>query len=447
VAPVGRDRSEAGDAGGEGRRRDFDLRARRIDHLARVGHLERDFGEAGAVRIDPPDAPARPEDDGAIVGQPVHLWVDAVHRPGLLEVEIHVVVDAPLLAGAQILDEQARLAALPAHEGEHAPVRRRRRAARAAGAARHLRALAGAHVVALDGEHLQVRILRIFEDRTRRGVAAEIDGRAVGREDRLAQLLLVLRVGARDERDARARAAGMVEPDLAGAERALRREVLARRDILSVGGPGRAVQKLEILARDLAPVLAVGVHHPDVVAAAAVGRVGDLPAVRREARMAVERQPVGDARRAAARDGDGVDIPEQVEGDRSPVGADVEVQPRPFGNVDVDLAPRQRRVGDVPALLPRLLPASPLSLSPVVRLLVAGPLALLGEGGGGGQEEKGERGEAFDHGGLSRRRGAGGAGETRGRNGITPATCRSPAQGGGGRAPSFARSDNLANLL
>src|SRR5205085_11435301 len=108
-------------------------------------------------------------------------------------------------------------------------------------------AFAGPHVVALDGEHFLVRILRVDELVARGGVAAEIDGLAIGREGRFAKLLLELRIGPLDKGDAVADAGDVVEPDLAGAERTLGREMLARGDILPVRAPGRRVEQAEIL--------------------------------------------------------------------------------------------------------------------------------------------------------------------------------------------------------
>ena len=141
----------------------------------------------------------------------------------------------------------------------------------------------------------------------------------------------------------------MVEPDLAGAERALRREMLARGDILAVGAPGRRVEQAEGLARDRPRARAVGVHHPDIVAAAAVRGEGDQPPVGREARLHVEGEARADPRRPPAGDRHGVDVAEQVEGDRPPVRADVDVHPGALVDVDRHLAQaRARRRVDVP---------------------------------------------------------------------------------------------------
>ena len=281
------------------------------------------------------------------------------------------------------------MAACAVHVSEPAPVRRGRRADRAARPASHLRALPGRHVVALDVEHFLVRILRVDELVAGRGVAAEIDGLAVGREGRLAKLLLELRIGPFDQRHAVADAGDMVEPDLAGAERALRREVLARGDILPVRAPGRRVEQPEILAGDLAGAGAVGVHHPDIVAAAPVRGEGDHLPVGREARLHVEGEARGDPPRRPAGNRHGVDIAEQVEGDRPPVRADVHVHPGALGHVHRHLPqPRARRRIHVPGI------------GVAARGGPAARRALLSDGGGRGGAEKqsGKRRKAAEHG-------------------------------------------------
>ena len=151
---------------------------------------------AAAVAVDAPDLAAGPEDYGLAVRRPVHVRIDAVDRPGLLHVVVEIGIDLPLLARAQVLDVERGLRPPVAVDvSEPAAVGRRRRADRAAGAAGDLGALAGGDVVALDREHLLVRILGIFEGVAGGGVAAEIDGPAVGRESGLAQFLLELGLG------------------------------------------------------------------------------------------------------------------------------------------------------------------------------------------------------------------------------------------------------------
>ena len=120
-------------------------------------------------------------------------------------------------------------------------------------------------------------------------------------------------------------------------------------DEAPVGAPRRLVEEAEVLLGDLALVAAVGVHQPDIVAAAAVGGEGDAAAVGREARMNFPRQTLGDARRGAALDRHGVDVAQQGEGDAAAVGADVDIHPAAFVDVDRDLAnARAERAIDVP---------------------------------------------------------------------------------------------------
>src|SRR6185295_12197779 len=134
----------------------------------------------------------------------------------------------------------------------------------AAGAGDVALGLARLLVEALDVEDLGVGILVVLEDGAGGDVLAVVEVAAVGREDGLAGVLLV--VGLLGELQAVA-AAPVVEPHLAGAERPLGREVLAGHDVLAVRGPRRAVEQPEALLGHGAGVLAVAVDQPDVVAA------------------------------------------------------------------------------------------------------------------------------------------------------------------------------------
>ena len=140
-------------------------------------------------------------------------------------------------------------------------------------------------------------------------------------------------------------------PDLAGAERALLHEVLARVDRQAVRRPRRAVDEPAVLLRDLRRLAAIGVHHPDVPQAVAIAAERDALAVRTEARLHVERRAARDARgqaRSRSLDRHRVEVAEQVEHDRPPVGADVHVHPRAFVGLEVDDLRRSERRGDVP---------------------------------------------------------------------------------------------------
>ncbi len=270
-----------------------------------------------------------------------------------LDVLVQAVEHLALHAGGQVLHIELRAGPLAPHEGDLGPVRRRRRTHRSAGPGGHRAHLAGRQLVALDVEEVGVGILGVFEDRPGRDVAGVEDRLAVVGEGRLAQLLLQLLAGALDQGDAAA-AGHVVEPDLAGPQRTAGGEVLFRRDEAAVGAPRRLVEEAEVLLGHLALVGPVDVHHPDVVAAAAVGGEGDALAVGREARLGLIGQPLGDPRRRPAGDRQGVDVAQQVEGDGPPVGADVEIHPGAFVDLDRDLANHRAGRGvDVPLGLGR----------------------------------------------------------------------------------------------
>jgi hypothetical protein len=350
LAAVGRHARPARHPGLEAVGRDLDLRMGGVDDDSGVGDPERDLARGSAIAVDPAQLPARPEDDAAAVRRPGHVRIDPGHRPGLLHVLVEIVVDLALLAGDEVLHVELRAGPLAADEGDLLPVRRRRRPDRAAGPGDRRRDVPRLELVALDLEQIGVRILGIFEDRTGRDVAGEVDALAVGRVDRLAELLLVLLVGLLDERYP-GPAGDVVEPDLAGAERAPGGEMLLGRDEAAVGAPARLVEEPEILLGQLALVRAVDVHDPDIVAAAAVGGEGDAPPVGREARLVLVGEAFRDPGRRAAGDRHGVDVAEHVEGDRPPVAGDVDVHPGAFVDVDPDLARgHPRRRVDVPFL-------------------------------------------------------------------------------------------------
>ena len=141
----------------------------------------------------------------------------------------------------------------------------------------------------------------------------------------------------------------MVHPDLARTERALGGEVLLGHDVLAIRAPAWLVEQAEALIGELAPVAAVAVHDPDIVAAAAVGGEGDPPTIGGEARLGFVRQAFGDPRRRAPADRHCVDVAQQVEDQGPPVGADIQVHPGAFLDRNRHLAHlHSRRCGDVP---------------------------------------------------------------------------------------------------
>ncbi len=329
-------------------RSDLDLRMQSVDHDSGVVDPEWNLAAAAPVAVDPAKLAAGPEDDACAVRSPGHVGIDPGHRPGFLHVLVERIVDLALLARDEVLHIELGPGPLAADEGDLPAVRRRRRPDRAAGAGDDCRGLAGIEFVALDVEQVGVRILRILEGGAGGDVAGEINGLAVGRVDGLAQLLLVLLVGLLDQRNAAA-AGDVVEPDLAGAERAPGGEMLLGGDEAAVRAPRRLVEEPEILLGQLALVRAVDVHDPDIVAAAAVRGEGDAAAVGRETRLLLVGEAFGDPGRSAAGDRQGVNVAEQVEGDEAPVAGNVDVHPGAVVDVYGNLPRGHARRGvDVP---------------------------------------------------------------------------------------------------
>ena len=347
AAAIGRDAGKAWHADRHQIGRDRFLRADRVDDRARIVDAERDHARLAAGNIDRANLAARPEHQPLAVGHPAHVRIHAVHRPGFLHVAVHIVIDLALLAALHVADIELGLGPFAADKGKIATIGRRLGPRRAAGASCDALDLAARHVIAVDHEDLRVAVLRIFEDRAGGRVLAVIDARPIMREDRFAQLLLVRLAGALDERHAVA-SADMIEPQLAGAERAPGGEMLARDDILAIGAPARVVEQAEAFLGQLALVRSVGVHDPDIVPSAAIRGKGDAAAIGREARMLFIGQPLGDPGRRAAADRHGVDVAEQVEDDAAAIRADIQVHPGALVDLDRDGAGVHRRRIDVP---------------------------------------------------------------------------------------------------
>ena len=204
--------------------------------------------------------------------------------------------------------------------------------------------------MAPDLEDLLVGILRVDKGAARRAVEAEIDVAAIRREGRLAELFLVPRIRFLDDRDT-APAVAVINPDLARAQRALRRKVFARRYVAAIRRPVRVVEQPEILFCELPWLGPVRIHDPDVVAAAGIGGERDLGAVWRVARLPRPCQAAVDPRRLAAGDGQRVDVTEQVERDRRSVRADIKAHPSAGRRIDRDFARLSRGRFNVPRCL------------------------------------------------------------------------------------------------
>ena len=253
--------------------------------------------------------------------------------------------------GREVANEQHRLQAHAADERERLAVGRYARRDRAAGPRGDGALLAGREVAPDDGVDRPVWILVVLERRTGRDVLAVIQVPAIRRDGRLARVLLpAVLLG-----DLQAFApAGVVHPDLTGAERAFLHEVAPDEDVLAVVRPRRAVDEPALLLAHLPRPAAVPRHHPDVPETVAIARERDRFAVGAEARLHVERRAAGEAlgdAPATPRDRHDVEITEQVEDDLPAVRTDVDVHPRALVGLERERPGGPERLRDVPLRL------------------------------------------------------------------------------------------------
>ena len=294
------------------------------DHLLHLGG-EWHLGGLAAGHVHLPQAALGPDHHRIGVGHPVEAGVRPEDRPGFLLVMAQAIPHRAHLAAGQIKMVQHALVAHALDEGQRAAIRRHLRTHRAARAVHHVLVLAGLPVEALDRVDHPVRVTVVVERAARAHILRVVHVAAIGRHARLADVLLV--VGLFHQLDAGAGAAGVVQPQLARAQRAARGEVLAGHDVLAIGRPGGVVEQAEALVGHLARVAAVGGNGPDVVATAAVGGEGDAAAVRRPARLDIPGAAAADAGGGAAGDRHAVQVAQQREHDRAPVGRHVHVHP------------------------------------------------------------------------------------------------------------------------
>jgi len=181
-----------------------------------------------------------------------------VNGPRFLEIAVHAVEEHALGAGFDVGQVQNGPGCGPPQEGERLAIRGRGRANRAARAAGEALVFAGLAVEPLDGVDLAVRVLLYWklEPGSRPGCSRRNARRA--RRPAPPGLLVVRPLVHLQAAAART----VVEPDFAGARRAGRGEVLARRDELPIGRPGRAVEQPEGLLRDRLGLLPIAIHHP-----------------------------------------------------------------------------------------------------------------------------------------------------------------------------------------
>ena len=323
-------------------------KAQRLDHALRLLDVEWDLRHRTALDVDAVDFPGGPEHDRSVVGDPGDVGVDAVHCPGFLQVAVQPVVEWPVPARFDVVQEQDRLEAHASHESQPESVGGGRRPHRAPGAGDERLDHAVLAIEPQDPVDLGVGVLVVLEALAGRGVPAEVDVAPVGREGGLAQILLV--IGALVELQPLA-AAPMVEPDLARAQRAARGEVLARGDELPVGTPRRIVEQAEIFLGHGRGVRAVPLHDPDVVSAAPVAGERDRLSVGAVARLHVPGESAGQGRGLTAADGHDIDVAQQIEDDLPAVGTHVEVHPGAGRGVDDRLVVVPGRIVDVPLVL------------------------------------------------------------------------------------------------
>uniref|UniRef100_A0A0N4Z8I7 LigA n=1 Tax=Parastrongyloides trichosuri TaxID=131310 RepID=A0A0N4Z8I7_PARTI len=331
-------------------RRHLDGEAHGLLHAAGVGDMEGDFADGFRRHVDVVDLAARPEDDALVVRGPAHRRIDAVDGPGFLQVAVQGVVDRGLATRFEVHDVEDGLVPVAPDEGQGLAVGRGGGANRTARAGDEGRDLARLAIQATDHIDLGVRVLGIFELAARRGVVAEVEVAAIGREGGFARVLLL---GAALGQLHAAAAGAVVHPHLARAQRARRGEVLAADDELAVRRPVGLGQQAEGLVRHLFGVGAVAIHDPQVVAAAPVRGEGDGAAVRRIFGLHVPGHARGDGAGLAAADGHDIDVAQQVENDLAAVRADVQRHPGALGDVDGGVVRRARRVLDVPLRLVR----------------------------------------------------------------------------------------------
>ena len=88
---------------------------------------------------------------------------------------------------------------------------------------------------------------------------------------------------------------------------------------------------------------AIVVRDPDVLVAAAIREEDNLRSVRRVSWLRVEVQPRRNPRCRPARDGQGIEVTDQLEHDRAAIRRHVERDPRSFAGLEIDRSIRLER--------------------------------------------------------------------------------------------------------
>mmetsp|Transcript_1092 Transcript_1092/g.2944 ORF Transcript_1092/g.2944 Transcript_1092/m.2944 type:complete len:212 (-) Transcript_1092:672-1307(-) len=124
--------------------------------------------------------------------------------------------------------------------------------------------------------------------------------------------------------------------------------MLARQQVFAARVPGWVVQHPEVFLGDGMRLAAIGVHDPEVVAAARVAQIGDALAIRREAGLLLPGDGMGQGLGLTAGDRQGVEVTQQVEDQGLAVGADVDAHPGATRHIDAGRLGRAGRRVDAP---------------------------------------------------------------------------------------------------
>ena len=304
-----------------------DARRRELLDLGR----ERNVRDGLRGEIEARDLPLVGKDEGLAVRREGVARPD-VHRREALHLVARDAADEDLFGSrGEVPRDDAGVVVAARDEGQRLAVGRDGRPDRAAEAGGDREGLREIAVVAPDLPEPVGEVRRVAE---LADPGREVDRLAVPRNDGAAGVVDV--VGGR-QLDSAAAALAVEDPELHRRNAGLLAVFLAGDHVLAVGRPGGAPDVEILLGRQGLRILSVGVHQPDVVDAAAVARERDRLAVRGEARLRVVGGARGQGLRGPAADRHRVDVAEEIEDDRLPVGRDVERRPGSLARRECDL--------------------------------------------------------------------------------------------------------------
>ena len=309
-------------------------------HLGLEGNLD----GVTAVHRDAPDLAAVRDDDRRPVGDEGVAGQEVQRRPRLLLVALHGVGQPLLVARLQVALAQSRVGVVAGGVDEPAAVGRDRRAHRRPVSGGHEVVDAGLAVVPVELVARQGGVVLPVA-----GAAGVPDVTAVGADRRAHHLA---GAGSLPQREGRA-SFDVVEAQLGGAAQ---RGCSAGDDVVAVGRPLGGQH--EAPATHAGGVGLVQAHRPYRVVPAPVGDERDGFAVGAEAGLDLVGHPREEGRSLPAGRGHGVQVAQQVEDDRLPVGAHVQGYPGAFGGGELGGA----RAGQGQGILPTPTARRPLGL-------------------------------------------------------------------------------------